>query len=455
MADSTAHARFPDDFWWGTASAGHQIEGGNVHSNWWAWEQTGQVNDGSVSGQACDYWNRWPEDHDLIESMGHNSVRMGVEWARIEPEDGRFDDEAIDRYVAQLSDLRGRGIKTCLTLYHWVLPQWLTEQGGWLAAHSVNRFERFVRRVIPRVAPHVDLWVTLNEPMVPVLAGYVAGYHPPCERNFLHAAGVFRALLEAHTRAYRAVHDLVPSAPDGSATMVGYAAAYQFVEPLHPSGPLNAPERAVGSVVKHVSYGAWDKAIQTGKVPLPFGRGQQIRGLKGTIDWLGVNYYMRISVVLKPSALSNVAAGSFDAPEGIEFTDMGWQVYPPGFEKTLLDAWSRLGVPIWITENGCADAGDELRRRYLLTHITAVGRAIEGGADIRGYFQWSLMDNFEWREGFEKRFGLIEVDFDDPALPRRPRQSAAMYREIIDASAVTPEIVERHSPGALEKWGWA
>lgn len=439
---------FPDGFWWGTASAGHQVEGNNVHSNWWEWEKLGLVADGTRSGRACEYWERFSDDHELMAQMGHNCARIGVEWARVEPEAGRFDVDAIARYAEMVEDLASRGLKVCLTLHHWVMPQWLAARGGWMATDALERWGRFLDRIIPAVAPHVSLWVTVNEPMVPVLAGHLAGYHPPMQKSPVAAMRVFNRLLEAHAIAYHRVHNLVPRAPGAPAPMVGYAAAYQWVEPFDTEGWRRPVEQAITRIVQKVSYKAWDDAIASGRLL----GGRRVPGLAGSVDWLGVNYYMRISVPLRPSALSNVASGVYDAPEGIETTEMGWQVYPPGFRHTLMDAWERLGVPIWVTENGCSDSGDDMRRRYLLSHLAEMSKAISLGADIRGYFQWTFMDNFEWREGFAQRFGLVEVDQADPDLRRLPRQSAAMFSEVIAANAVTPDIVARHSPGCLDTW---
>jgi beta-glucosidase len=227
---------FPDGFLWGTATAGHQIEGGNVHSNWWTWEQEGLVKDGTRSGRACDYWNRYSEDHALMQEHGHNVFRLGVEWARIEPEPGRIDREAVARYRAILEDLRARGLQVCLTLNHWVVPQWFADRESWLAADALQCWEAFVRLVARELGDLVDLWVTLNEPMVPVLAGYLSGYHPPCRRSPLQAARVFHRLLQAHALAYHVLHEMVPRAPTGGPSMVGFAGAYQLVEPFHESG---------------------------------------------------------------------------------------------------------------------------------------------------------------------------------------------------------------------------
>lgn len=444
---------FPPGFWWGTATAGHQFEGNNIHSNWWEWEKLGLVDDGSVSGRACDYWNRYESDHDLLLELGQQGLRLGIEWARLEPTEGTFDDEALAHYVAILTDLQEKGLRVCLTLNHWVLPNWLAEAGGWLAPQALDRWTRLVRHVVPALAPHVDLWVTLNEPMVPVLAGYLAGYHPPGETSPVRATRVFRRLLHAHAIAYDTIHRMVPRAPDGGPTMVGYANAYQHIEPFHERGLVRPLEAAVSRVVSWIGFDAWDHAVRTGRMPVPAGLGGRVPRLQGSADFVGVNYYMRVSVRLHPSSLSNVKSGQYDVPPGIETTEMGWQVYPPGFHAVLTRVSERLQLPIYVTENGCCDSGDDLRRRYLLSHLSAMHRAIGDGADVRGYMHWTFIDNFEWREGFAKRFGLVEMDHTDPELTRRPRPSATMMKDIIEANAITPAVVEAHAPGALDRWG--
>jgi beta-glucosidase len=444
--------RFPQDFWWGTASAGHQVEGDNVHSNWWAWEQLGKVNDGSRSGRACDYWNRYPEDHALLRALGMDSIRLGIEWSRTEPSEGKPDDAALQHYRALLEDARRNGLRVCLTLNHWVLPNWLAEQGGWESPRALAAWESQVRRVVRAVGDLVDLWVTLNEPMVPIIAGYIAAYHPPSRRAPLAAARVFEQLLRAHALAYRIAHEAVPRAPGGTPTLVGFASAYQLVEAYHETGFWRLLETPLAKVLAQGSFGAWDRSILTGRVALPYGFGRRIPGLAGSTDFIGVNYYMRISARLGIGTLSNVKSTGYACPPGIEQTEMGWQIYPPGLFAVLDQVHRSFRKPIWITENGCCDSGDDVRRRYLLSHLAQVLRAIQSGCDVRGYLHWTLTDNFEWREGFEKKFGMVAVDPKDAALRRTPKQSAFLLRDIARGNAITQEIVDAHGPGALDAW---
>lgn len=445
--------KFPKGFWWGTATAGHQVEGGNEHSDWWAWEKKGLVREGHVSGRACDYWHRWREDHQLMKDFGHTCFRLGLEWARIEPRDGQFDEKALGQYREMLEDLQSKGIRVCLTLNHWVVPQWFRAMGGFENKKALAYWERFVKKVVPALAPCVDLWVTLNEPMVPIIAGYIAGYFPPQKINPLAAATVFRALLRAHAIAYRVIHAEVSKAAGGGPVMAGFASAIQHFEPWdHDNSAGSLLQRAAARFLTQASYACWDDSVVSGQAALPFGQGQEIPDLKGSVDYVGVNYYTRISVRLNLATVSNVMTEGYDIPEGIEATDMGWQIFPPGFYHVLRAQHTRYGKPIYITENGCGDAGDDMRRRYLLTHIAQVHRAIQDGVDIRGYFHWTFCDNFEWREGYTKKLGLFALDHNDPDLKRVPRESAHMFREIAKHNGITQKIEDTYGPGCLEKW---
>jgi len=443
---------FPEGFLWGTATAGHQVEGNNTHSNWWTWEQQGLVHDGTRSGRACDYWNRYADDHARMKEFGHQIFRLGVEWSRIEPTPGRFDAAAVQHYRKILEDLRQRGLQVCLTLNHWVVPQWFAQAGSWLHPRALVQWDAFVRLVVRELGDLVDLWVTVNEPMVPVLAGYLAAHHPPCERNLLAASRVFTRLLHAHARAYRIIHEMLSRAPNGGPVMVGFAGAYQLFEPYHLAGWRRWLELPLARVLRQGSYFAWDRSVLTGRVQPPYGVGQNVPDLLGSVDFVGVNYYMRVSVDIRPATLSNIKSGGYVAPPGIEVSEMGWQIYPPGFHDVLLEVTRNFGVPIYVTENGCADSGDDMRRRYLVSHWAQMHRAIRHGADVRGYMHWTYCDNFEWREGFAKKFGLFAMDHTDPDLIRVPRGSAHLLREVIAANALTDDIVARYAPGALDRW---
>ncbi len=440
---------FPEHFTWGTSTAGHQIEGGNVHSDWWAFEHEGKINDGTVSGRAVDYWNRFEDDHRLMKELGYPAFRLGIEWAKIEPRPGEIDRDALAHYRTILESLRRHDISICLTLYHWVVPKWFQDDRGWEHPDAVNRFMKYCDLVIRELGEYPDLWITLNEPMVPALAGNLIGYFPPKKRSFLANCNVTAAHLKAHARCYHRIHELVPHAPDGGPTMVGVATAYQYFEPWGTGGLPGRYEELMTRIARFGSYAGWDRAIATGELPFPFGRGR-VRGLENSYDYIGVNYYMRFSPKFAPDRPDQAMIDIEAVPAEVEETEMGWQVYPPGLYNILKSRWEKFKKPIFITENGIADSTDTMRPKYLLEHLAQVHRAIEDGCDVRGYFQWSFTDNFEWREGFGKKFGLVAVDHRDPALERHPRPSAKMYGDIIEANAITGSIVNNYSPNAYE-----
>lgn len=444
---------FPDRFVWGTAASGHQTEGHNDASDWWDFEQKeGVIADGTRSGRAVDYWNRFDDDHALMARLGYRAFRLGVEWAKVEPEPGRYDEAAIARYRDMLTSLRDHGLRPCLTLYHWVLPRWVARRGGWENPEVLGRFLGYVARMIGALGDLPYQWVTLNEPMVPVLTGYVLGYFPPERRSWLGACRVFRALLRAHAGAYRLLHERV-RAPDGGPPDVGIAQACPPSEAWGSPLLLGWIERGLASFLDRATFAAWDRSILSGRPSWPWRLlpEPELPGLRGSYDYCGVNYYFRQSIKLGAILPEEGTQRIGPVPDGLETTDMGWQVYPPGFHRVLMGTWRRFGLPITITENGIADHDDDLRPRYLLTHLAQVHRAIADGADVRGYYYWSFCDNFEWREGFAKRFGLVACDHRDPALERRPRRSAELYGAIVRANGITEEIVRTYAPGAEEE----
>lgn len=432
---------FPQGFLWGTATAGHQVEGHNIHSDWWTFEQQGKINDGTVSGPACDAWNRYDDDFAQMRELGYPAYRLGIEWARIEPRPGQWDGEAVAQYRRMLDSLKSNGIAICLTMYHWVLPQWVADAGGWTNDETVVLFERYCRFIVDQFAEYPALWCTLNEPMVPLLSGYVIGYFPPGKKDIGAARRVFVNLLKAQAAAYRAVHSVATPGRTGRSPLAGIAAALSFVQ----SGSSSPITRWQARLWDSLTNTAFLEAMKTGKVPFPWGRGQAVPGLKGAYDFMGVNYYQRVTIGTRFRHPGTLFAEQ-RIPEGTETTEMGWEVCPEGFHHVIMDTWRRMSVPIYVLENGISDADDDQRPSYLVRHLAELHRAIQDGADVRGYFHWSFMDNFEWREGFSKKFGLLEVDFSDPALPRRLRPSAGLYSRIIRENGLTGEMLERYAP---------
>lgn len=432
---------FPEGFIWGTATSGHQIEGNNTASDWWAWE-SGKIRGGRTSGLACDAWNRYEEDYDIMASLGLNGYRMGIEWARVQPSRGSgsspdggstgWDDAAFARYEHMLQALASRGIRVCLTLYHWTLPKWVADDGGWENPATVDRFAAYVEQVVERLGRYPHLWCTLNEPNVYTMSSYVAGEFPPEVRSFIRARRVMRNLWTAHAAAWQ----IINSAHTGPGKpLVGIAHNMMEIAPAS-QGLLDR------KIAQFHSY-AWNRsfidALETGTMRGPFGDGKPIPGLAGSYSCLGVNYYLRRTVKFALNGIADAFSQEV-IPEGTDVTDFGWPVVPEGLTYCLNQAAS-LRVPIYIMENGLSDARDALRPRFILEHLEATARAMESGADVRGYFHWSFQDNFEWRDGYTQKFGLVELDPEHPEAPRRPRPSAQLYSAIARANGITDEMI--------------
>jgi beta-glucosidase len=432
---------FPRGFLWGTATAAHQVEGGNDRNDWWAFEQQpGAIWHNDRSGLACDWWCNAERDFDRMADMGHTTHRLSVEWSRIEPDDGVFNGAAIARYREMLAGLLKRGIEPMVSLHHFSSPRWLARQGGWAAPAVVSRFRRFAAHAVHELGDLVHLWCTINEPSVYAALGYLFGEHAPGRRSVSLYFAVLRNMLQAHAAAYRVIR-----AMDGSA-QVGLVHNVQIFEPLDPGDRASA---LVCSFLDRMYNGLVLRGIAEGKLLFPLGPGLREYGpLLDSVDFLGVNYYNRQRVALSSSGEGR---GIFRPTPGAEVSDLArngpyGEVYAHGMYRALKRG-AALGRPIYVTETGLPDADDDQRPRFLLTHLAQVQRAVSEGIDVRGFYHWSLVDNFEWAEGWALRFGLVELD---PATQERtPRPSARLFSQIIRANAITRQMVEQWAPEAM------
>ncbi len=436
MADR--EQRFPPGFLWGAATSAHQVEGDNRLNDWWRFEQVpGAIRGGRGSGDACRHFQRFDADYALAQSDGHNAHRLSLEWSRIEPAPGRIDAAAVAHYHEVLASLRRRGLTPVVTLHHFTNPLWVADAGGWEARHTVDRFESYVRFCAREFGGEVDWWCTVNEPEVFAFRGWSEGIWPPAVRDNSRALEVMANQLEAHGRAYRALHaeDRADADGDGAAARVGFAKHYVQLEALRAWHPL---DRLQAHFERRVFVEAVERATVDGVVDLEIPGARRVRRalpeLKGALDFYGLNYYTRWRV-------RSLSPDPHVATPGATLNDLGWEVWPDGFRRALVAA-ARFGAPVLVTENGVADARDSLRPRALLDFAGAMHAAIAQGVRVLGYLHWSLLDNFEWADGWHGAFGLYGVDFADPALPRVRRRSAEVLARLARANAITDAVRE-------------
>ncbi len=432
--------RFPGDFRWGTATAAHQVEGEPADNDWWAWEQTpGKVRDGTDAGCACGWWaGRYNEDLDLARTMSQNALRVSVDWSRIEPREGQWDGAAITRYREMLSAARARGIEPMVTLFHFVSPMWLIEKGGWEQDGVVRCFERFASRVVEELGDLVDFWCTINEPNVYGTYSYLLGLWPPEKHSLWAAFRVIRNQLVAHAFAYRAIHRLQPRA------RVGLAQHLRVFDPWHPRSILDRyGARLQDNLFNELTL----SPPADGILRLPLDLNVKIPELVDSQDYIGLNYYSRDMVIFDLSQPGMLFTRRFDMP-GAEFSMEGWgEIYPAGIYRLLLRL-QKYGKPIYVTEVGVPDNDDTKRSRFIITHLANIHRALSEGVPVKGIYFWSLVDNFEWKEGFSARFGLIGLDL--PTGTRTLKDSGKLYGEISRAGAITVDMLKRYAPELVE-----
>ncbi|MCY0878315.1 MAG: family 1 glycosylhydrolase [Firmicutes bacterium] len=378
-------------FLWGAATSSHQIEG-HQDNDWTQWEAAGRARE--PSGIALDHWNRWADDFAFLPLLGLNSYRFSLEWSRIEPQPGVVRREALDRYRAMLGWLRDHEILPLVTLHHFTLPVWVARAGGFFHPDAPAWFQRYVSTAVDALGDLIPFYITINEPLVLAVMGYVLGAWPPGERHLARALRLFERLSHLHEVAYRTIKERRAQA------WVGLA---HHLIAFHPwtSSPL---DRFMAGVFRRVM------------------NDRMVRRLASFQDFIGVNYYTR------QYAHWRRGLNPIQHRPGTPLSSLGWELYPEGLREVLLPLGA-FHKPILITENGVATTDDETRTRFLETHLQVIAEAQRTGIDIRGYFHWSLFDNFEWAEGFAPRFGLIGIDY--ATLARTVRPTAWRYRDII------------------------
>ncbi len=402
--------KFPENFAWGVATASYQVEGGNSNSDWWQWEKKGKADD--ESGMACDYWNRYEQDHDMLEELGVDVFRLSIEWSRVETEDGAFSDEAILHYRNILQDLKKRNIRTQVTLWHWTSPIWFQDKYGFHKKSSVEIFARYGEKIVQELGDLIDTYLTFNEPMVPLGQGFLAGAFPPGFRNPFKFMNAVNNIAKAHKKTYEIIHRMRPDA------QVGITYLYNWYE----SEGFGILLDAINNIAQ------WYRIDLLGNK------------IKGFQDFIGIDYY-RLGKIkfdwrnIKMDSRNQIYLG-FTIEEDKDNV-MKWISYPKGIYLVLKEASAKYKLPIYISENGVPTREgleDTERIKYIKEHLDFVHKAITEGVDVRGYNFWSLMDNLEWLYGYEPKFGLIEIDY--KTLERKPRKSFYEYAKICKSNEI-------------------
>jgi beta-glucosidase len=423
--------RLPDDFLIGCATSGHQVEGG-LDDDWSRMERDHpeRIKDGSTAAVACDHYARYQEDLRALAEMHNTAHRFSIEWSRVEPAPGVFDSAALLHYRDVARTCRDLGMEPVVTLQHFTLPRWLADGGGVLHPDAPRLFARFAAVCAETVGADVSWWITLNEPGVLAVFGYLYGEWPPLQPSMRSFLAALAGMARMHAAAYRALHAVARS--HGWPARVSVAHHERPLRPLDPRSPVH---RAV-AVLPNAIFNRWFlRACTSGRLMPPAGRGQAVPGLRDSLDYLAVNYYCEERVRFSLRHPRELFAESV-VPDDLPLSSFGWTIDPDGLRRAIENLWAEFRLPILIAENGVADEHDELRPAFLVDHLSAVCDAMDSGADVRGYLHWTSMDNFEWAEGYSKRFGLFAVD--RVSLRRTAKPSAAVFAEICRTKTVTP-----------------
>ena len=416
MQERTGHPPGLRKFLWGVATSAFQMEGAS-RCDWTHWNVRDE-DDRRARLNGVGHLSRTGEDLALLPELGVNAYRFSVEWSRVAPRRGEWDRKAMDRYVRIAATLREAGIEPVVTLHHFTNPSWLAKGASWEDPSTVEEFLRFAERAVRSLRGHARVFITFNEPNVFIVGGYLGGIMPPGRKSIKGSFAAFANVFRAHAALYDMIH-----AEGRERTSVGVA--HNMVA-FHPASEGSTMDRWAVKVAHAVYNMGLIETFRTGllSVRLPFLLEEETAvGVRDKLDFLGVNYYFRMFLRLSPLNMRGPEY-YWEDREKRGLTETGWEVYPKGFED-MLRAAALAGVPLVVTENGAAETDDRRKIAFMKDHLRVVLRLIREGVDLRGYFWWSLMDNYEWLEGLRPRFGLYRVDFD--TLERTPTASSAWF----------------------------
>lgn len=399
-SNNNKELKFPDGFLWGTSMSAYQVEGGNMN-DWSEWEKSpkrlkelmkkGKFSDDFICGRACDFYSRYESDLDLAKSLNTNTIRLSIEWSRIEPQKENYNVTELNHYKEILWTAKANGLATVVTLWHWTNPRWFRDEGGWKNKKAVEYYTKYVDLIVNELGGDIDYWVTLNEPTLHIVNGYLTGKWPPNKISLIGAYKTYRYLIKAHKNGYKKIHSHFPEA------QVSIAMITNYVAPAH---KWNLLEVVISKIFHY-----YTNALFLNKI-------------RKYLDFIGCDYYFHDRIVWYPP---------FKLNRNKKVTDMGWEIYPKGIYHVLkfLAGYKK---PIFILENGLADEHDSQRAYFITNHLKYVHQAMSEGVKVIGYLHWSLIDNFEWSHGWSPKFGLFAVNRE--TMERTPRPSAGVYAEI-------------------------
>lgn len=416
--------KISDKFLWGAATSSHQVEGQNYLNDWWAWEQNLKVPE--KSNLACDHYRRFKEDFKILKQLGHNSHRFSLEWSRLEPKENEWNENEWQHYRLVVSELISLGIEPFLTLNHFTLPKWIADKGSWNCPETAVYFERFAKKAVEKLGDLVTYWLTLNEPMVLAILSYLLGIWPPGKTAIADMSRAIEVQMRSHINGYIIMHKTAERI-HRKKIYVGIAKNIAKMDPCT-EGYL---KNILPTFWRHHFYNhffIW--SLVNGVIFFP-GLFSKVLPFRRSLDFIGLNYYRRFHIKYAGFSIPKMLGDDCLCLEhriGGKRTDMWWESYASGLYDLIRD-FSRYHLPIIITENGIATDDEKQRIEFIKDHLDAVAKAKKNGLPIEGYFYWSLMDNFEWADGFQPHFGLVQVDY--ASQQRMIRQSAYFYSDYI------------------------
>lgn len=432
----------PEDFLLGSATSATQIEGGDYCNNWYYWAEECRTYKCQSPIIADNHYILYKEDMRLLKKLHHETYRFSIDWSRIEPQQGVWNEDAIAHYRHEISIMLENGIKPLLTLQHFSCPQWFQEEIGWHKDGCVEYFLKFVEKLVNSIGDLVSEYCTINEPNVLVFFSYIEGIFPPGIKN--SSSDYFKAaknLILAHLKSYKLVHKIRERLGFAD-TKVGFPLNIPYLEAKNPVTAVSK------KILEFFFLEIFEVGFIDGKLLPPLGTGYPIG--KGTYcDFIGVNYYTRFFVELSknPATFFTKIATKKDLTP-CEKSDVGWEIYPQGLYYVIKNIGKRFDLPIYITENGIADRTDTRRAKFIYSHLLEVSKLIERGYDVQSYYYWAFMDNYEWAEGYPPRYGLLDVYY--PTQQRINRKSSRFYTELIKKKEVDQKLITHYLEGPDE-----